>query len=690
MNDKKIDNIIAENKRRLELYFKTYDPLFGDENELVVKRNAFQFHGFSCLLPEQMFEDYPQLDDAESVQMSQAQVTSFIKELLIVRLKYDFEYFCFQCVKIQDKRTKQKIPFRLNYGQRKTVHVYEKQRLECRPIRGIICKARQWGGSTVTQIYMLWLQLFHYTNWHSAVISQLKEQAKNIRSMIQDVVKDYPNEIGEYSIKSFEGSPYIKIIPQRGCKVQIGSAENPDAIRSFDFSMLHMSEVGLWKSTAVKSADDLAQSAYATVPEVAGTFIVMESTAKGIGNFFHKNYQGAKNGSNSFAPIFVGWFEIENYALFKCAEDGQSILRDENGVPVSAIEDYKAVIKGFSEYEKIQWNQGATIEGIVWYRQYQKGMQYNDFQMKSEFPGTDIEAFQTKSNKFFEQNRIDYARSTCRVPLFQCDIRGDSDKDENALNNIYLDMDGYKEQGGLSVWIAPEQRKEHEPIITNQYLVVCDIGGKSHKADWSVISVFDRSSLIDAHGALEKAACWRGHIDHDLLAWKAAQIAKFYNNALLVVESNTLETRDQKEDIVNEGNHFYTVLDTIAEHYPNLYMRSTTPDKVVDKVQLKYGFHTNVRTKRLVYDECRRALRDGDYVERDYRAVDEMEFLENKPNGALGAIVGEHDDIIDTDAIGIYISEREMDRPREINPRTSLGGGSNGRHSNGNTGFASF
>lgn len=45
------------------------------------------------------------------------------------------------------------------------------------------------------------------------------------------------------------------------------------------------------------------------------------------------------------------------------------------------------------------------------------------------------------------------------------------------------------------------------------------------------------------------AAEWSGHIDMDLLAWKELQLAKMYGNALLVIESNTLETNKVKGNI---------------------------------------------------------------------------------------------------------------------------------------------
>ena len=85
----------------------------------------------------------------------------------------------------------------------------------------------------------------------------------------------------------------------------------------------------------------------------------------------------------------------------------------------------------------------------------------------------------------------------------------------------------------------PEKEDDDGEIVTDRYLTVVDIGGRSNKADWSVIVVFDRMFMVDG-GKPMVVAQWYGHCDIDRLAWRAAQIASFYNNSLLVIESNTL------------------------------------------------------------------------------------------------------------------------------------------------------
>lgn len=669
-------DILTENRRRLSVYFRQYDPVVGDVQMQVVPRQQVCLRGKDYFLPSEMVAAYPSLrqgdpeplryvcaDGSVACERERA-VTDYAlaQRLAQIRLRFDFEYWCFRCVKIQDKLSKRLIPFRLNYGQRCAAAAYEGMRLAGKPIRVIIVKARQWGGSTVTQVYMLWLQLYHYQRWHSAIVSQLKNQAINIRSMLTSVIANYPSSVPRFSITGFESLGNTRFIPERQCKIQVSSAETPDALRSFDFSMLHLSEVGLWKSTPAKSAEDLVQSLYSTVPYVEGSLIVMESTAKGVGNFFHKNYLAAVSGESVMRPLFVPWFAIENYAHFRHTKGGQAIERGPDGLPVSALSDPQRLVENFSPYQEKQWQQGATLEGIAWYADTQRGLQYSDFMMRSEYPGSDSEAFQAKSNRYYEQEQVDACRTTCRQPLLVGNLRGDAEKGGACLRNLRL-TGQHSPSDELRVWIRPD---DGLPPVSDRFLVVVDIGGLSQKADWSVISVFDRRSLSQPNGALERAATWRGHIDHDLLAWKAAQIAQWYGNALLAIESNTLETKDAVRIQDNGADHFFTVIDELAGVYPNLYMRSVAPEVAGDGVTRRYGWHTNVRTKYLAYDQSRASIRDGEFVEHDMRCCDEMDWLEKKPNGSLGAIVGQHDDLIDTTAIALYISTREMPLPRVL------------------------
>lgn len=625
-----IEKIIEENKKRLAEFEKPYDQLTGLGS--LVKRREITYNGLfgdtTIYLPETMFENklIQNLAKYKSIKtlirksiapVTDENIEALENHIATLRLKHDFEFWAITCATIQDKKTKRLIKFKLNRPQRRLVAKLEELRTKRVPIRIIILKARQWGGSTLVQLYMAWIQLMLKKSWHSAIIADVEEQARNIRNMYDRLIKNYPKELGKLTWKPFAGSVKSKVIDERNCIIGLGSAQKPDSLRSFDFSMLHQSEVGLWRDTQLKTAEDLAQSLQATVPDEPDTLVCLESTAKGVGNYFHKRWLDASTGDTAFVPFFVPWFEIENYQ--------------------KKIPDPISFIKSWGEYEHFLWELGATLEGIYWYVTTKKDYGYDDWRMNSEYPSTATEAFQSSGRRVFAPSYVLNARKTCKPPMFVGDIFPQL-KGPECFKDIRFES---LPKGKLFIWAMPDSTIE----VTDRYVVSMDIGGRTDKADYSVIKVFDRYWLLEG-GVPEVVAVWHGHIDQDLGAWKAAQIARFYNNAELIVEVNSLDRK-------SEGDHHFTVLDEIVDHYENLYARGEI-DKITQGVPLRYGFHTNRKTKPMVIDTLNALLRDLGYIERDARACDEMDSYEVKADGSYGAVDGEHDDHVMVTAIGLW------------------------------------
>lgn len=660
-NTKDRDKILLENEKRNRIYFRDVDQYHGDREGEVLPRFRINLLGNDYWLPEDMLEEpivrklkkksIRTLLQESGEEPDEENERRVFHDLMALRLEYDFEFYAVIIARIQDKQTKADIPLVLNRGQRKLLKAMEDMRRAGIPIRIVLVKARQWGGSTLTEMYFLWLQTFKYENWHSGIIAKVNTQAANIRAMVSKAVHNFPKEIMPLTIKQFEGMNNTKIIPQRGCRITISSAETPDVLRSYDFAMLHLSEVATWPDTAQKSGDDIAQTLASTIPDDQGTVIVEESTAKGVGGYFHDEWLYACSGETAEgkkAPVFVAWFEIKMYR--------------------KPIRDIDKFISMMSDYNWWQWRQGATLEGINWYNNYKKAQRWGDFQMRSEYPTTADEAFQTKAGKYFSDFMLETLREHNREPLFIGDIKGRGTIGSESLEDLYLEKDDSMNTERLKIWIMPDDPKGIR--ITNRFVVVVDIGGLTYRADNSVISVFDRAGLMDSHGCVERAALWVGHIDHDILAWKAAQIATFYHNALLVIESNTIDSKDKKSenDIAYEGDHSYTVLNEIADVYDNMYMRRTGPDKAKQRNTMNYGWHMNRKTKYQAYDDYRNKIRDRYYIEYSSEAANEASWLQLTKRGQIEAAKGRRDDIQDTTAVGVYISCNidEMDLPRKI------------------------
>jgi hypothetical protein len=435
-------------------------------------------------------------------------------------------------------------------------------------------------------------------------------------------------------LKNFEGSSKNKVLNETNCVISIGSMEKPENLRSGNIAMAHLSEIGFWKKTESRRPEDIIQTIVGSVSHYPFTFICKESTAKGVGNYFHNSWTAAKNDRSSDIPVVVAWFEIEMYQM-----------------PIeSKIEDFVASL---TEYEQYLWTLGATLEGIRWYRWKLSDMLFDEWRMQAEFPSTDIEAFQSTGARVFPPSYVQNMRKHIIAPEFAGEIFADSSTGAGAMKNIRLEE---TKGGNLSIWLRPDAGK-----WIDRYIISVDAGGTTTKADYSVISVIDRY-MLQFGGALERAAIWRGHIDHDRLAWKAVQLAVIYHNALIVVEKNYLDA-----DVDNEGDASYTILNEIADHYSNIY--HTTPvEKIKPGLPLNYGWHTNKSTKPLAIDTFKKLIRDDGYIEHSSPACDEADTYEWKPDGTLGATEGSHDDIIMSTAIGVTVAldNRFLGKPREI------------------------
>lgn len=600
------------------------------------------------------------LEDYMNVKYSEEDKEKVIEQFVRLRAKHDFAFWAAMYVFIKQKGGGEDVHFRLNRPQRKLIMRFERRRLQGKPIRLILLKARQWGGSTATQIYMAWLQLVHKVGLNSLIVGHVKDASTEVKDMFDKLIKEYPvsmlYEMGEAynetepKIVGVGQSGNIHRIPQRNCKIKVGTAEKPNSARGGDYNLVHCTEVGLWVTTDGKTPEQIVRSACSGILLKPYTMIVYESTANGTGNFFQREYDAAKNNKSQFEALFISWFEIEQYSAPIDNIKAFATKLWENRNNANAASDREESGK----YLWWLWEQGATLEAINWY--ILERSKYTDHgDMASEYPSDDVEAFVHSGARVFDKYNVEKFKKCCKAPKYVGDVYADGDEGEDALCNLRFKED---KQGLLWVWSKPDVDDKEE--VTDRYLVVVDIGGRGKKADWSVIVVFDRLNQMEG-GKPVVVAQWYGHIDMDMLAWKAAQIAAFYDNALLVIESNTLETHDKERQV--DGDMSGYILNQIKDVYSNLYARKQSDEEIQEGEPKKYGFHTNVATKPKIISTLVKVIREQLYVERDSRCLDEYLCYEKKKNGAFGAITGKHDDLLMTRAIGLHISFYEMEVP---------------------------
>ena len=324
------EKIIAENIKRLGAISAVYNPITG-EGSTSLPRKQVAIEGFPL---QKMFLPTTMLADESISRLVEVGATRYIEErdghnatnksivalwldFCLTRIKHDFEYWARSMTTISDKGKGRDIPFTLNRAQRQYLAAMERLRLTGEPIDIILCKARQWGGSTLTQLYMLWIQLVHKHNWNSVICGDIEKQSSIVAGMLAKVINRYPRwATGGRQITTapYQGAQKTRVISWSNSRYSLGSSQKPDSLRSEDISMAHLTEVGLWKATQGRKPEDLVQSIFGSIASGAYTMKVLESTAKGVGNFFHRTWIDATEGRNSFTPVFIPWYSIDIYS----------------------------------------------------------------------------------------------------------------------------------------------------------------------------------------------------------------------------------------------------------------------------------------------------------------------------------------------------------------------------------------
>lgn len=682
-----IEDILRENLRRNETAESVFDPVSGLGS--TGRRFKFKVTGLDAMwLPESM-RDEPEVRDLEEAGSldklllarlgrtpTQRDRERAALQFRRLRMRHDFAYWAATCAYIKNKAGGEDLLFRLNRPQRRLVEKFEEMRTAGRPIRLILLKARQWGGSTCSQLYMAWLQLMHRQGLNSLIIAHQGVGSDEIKDMFDRMMERYPYELlyepddkpqrEEKRVEWVGKSRTMIRVPSRNCKIKVGTAERPDSCRGGDYSLVHCSEVGIWKKTLGKTPEQILRSACSGVLLQPLTMIVYESTANGTGNFFHREYEAARRGESQFCSLFVSWFEIAQYSLPLTGDEREALARRllAGRTQEAAQNDREQP----GAYLWWLWEKGATLEAIAWY--ISERSKYSEHAlMASEYPSDDVEAFVHSGARVFDRYKVENLRQSCSHPLYtgEIDVPGAADiagrhisdtRRAELLRHVeFIPL----ENGGWKIWRLPDAER-----ITDRYVTVVDVGGRSMKSDWSVIAVFDRAPMLRGDGP-ELVAQWRGHTDFDILAWRAAMAARFFGEGLLVIESNTLETRDPDRDTDGDQSNF--LLNRLRDVYPNLYARARSEEEVRRGAPTRFGFHTNTATKPMIIATLVKVIREGLYTERDEAALDEFLAYERRQNGSYGAIAGCHDDLLMTRAIGLHICFHELEPPRRIQPR---------------------
>lgn len=519
------------------------------------------------------------------------------------RLLNDFEFYARKALKIRTKDAKI-IPFVLNRAQRRFLDAILRQWQETGRIRVVILKARQLGLSTVWGGFMYW-----WISQHKATKGIVVTHKADSTAALFDMTKRYHAEMPEFLRPSTERSNSKELkFDKLDSGYMIATAGADTVGRGETLQLAHLSEVGLWpKGKAKEIMNGLLQA----VPNEPDTFVAIESTARGMSGPFYEAWQAAVAGSSGYVGVFLPWFVDERYRV-EPPEDFKRTLEED---------EYVQLV--FDEYD--EWLDDAQLL----YRRQKIALDGLDL-WNQEYPTFPKDAFLTSGAPIFNLAKL--AERLEKLPEVKHRLDYDPVEQTMAPNP----------RGRLLLYREIDPRME--------YTIGVDVskgtGGEqgSAEGDWSVAQV------LDVHK--RQVAVWRGKVEPDYLAAILYHLGKLFNDARMAVEFNN-------HGILPNTMLFKTGIMVRGElvTYPNLYTREVY-DKQNDETKQELGFYTDVKTRPLIIDELRSAVRDGTLLLNDATTIDEMTtFVADPKSGKIEAEVGCHDDCVMALAIANHIHE---------------------------------
>jgi len=284
-----------------------------------------------------------------------------------------------------------------------------------------VLKARQLGVSTISECIISHRIVF-YGSIAALIASDVDDHTINLYEMVIRVLENLPWWMVPRSTdpkKDYRAKNQLISFYDQDSIIRFGSGKNMQGSKFQEkgsigtgqtLHQVHISEFALWAN-----AEQIYDSLLPAVPMSSKTFLVLESTAKGRNNEWHKTWERAKRGLGRLKPIFFPYYTDPNDYRLPAPVDWVPLAHTVNHAERVAATSHKWVGKTVI----------LTREQMFWYEQTYA--QYKDSRMLykflAEYCADDLEAFQASSQGVFPAELIDDIRQKVTKDPVLIDIR---------------------------------------------------------------------------------------------------------------------------------------------------------------------------------------------------------------------------------------------------------------------------
>jgi hypothetical protein len=533
---------------------------------------------------------------------------------------------------IRDRFSRRLVPFKLNYNQTavhsKLVELQQKRQL----LRLIVVKARRVGISSYADALGL-CQTLSRDGAKGLIVAHQFKSSKGLFEVPLNLVNRHLPHC--QSLAAMLNMPphtqHLITVPHADgeSQLEISTAGSVEGGRGLGMSFLHMSEAAYYPSLESFS------SLLPMVPRDLNSIIIIESTAQGRvgpGEHFYDYWSNAVEGRSEYVPVFLPWMDDP-----LCTADP----RRAEDAPIDD-EERELITRFNCTKGQLAWRR-LTIETEC------KGLVSLFHQ---EYPSTAEEAFVSTGDPVFEDHELKYCDTTIQKPMMVGTIRRDVDGMRFIPGEFEHDVT--REYIKLHVWELPQEK--------NWYYIGADAArglrapGEAVDAD----ELGDFASVVVWNGSTgNQTARVCARINPETLADWLDRLGRAYNTAMVSIELTG-----------NLGLWAQTVLRD-RYHYGNLYRWRNKDDKVRPaKAPVALGWETTMRTRPMMMDAFRSAIRERRVFVRDEALVRQMDACERSDDFRWQVKRG-HDDILISALVG-WICCEQWAPPRALETKNLL------------------
>jgi len=509
--------------------------------------------------------------------------------------KDNFTDFASDNIKIITKDARRGfVNFTFNDCQKKITEILDEQLSTDGKVRAIILKARQQGISTYCAGRVFWKTYFT-PHARSVVMAHDSATSDALFNMSRNIIRNMdslykPTELRSNAKEIVISSPHFKKDTTGEKPVssyRLYTAGSPEAGRGTTPTIAHLSEIAFWQHD-----EKILAGLFQGISEAPGTEVILESTANGARGEFYRLWRGALEGENEYTPIFLPWFTTSEYYR-------------------EPPEDFERS----SEEELLVENHDLNNGQLYWRRL--KIAEGGELKFRQEYPATPDEAFITAGKSVFALDKVNNL-----IPV-------------TPDKKMLFDFDSLtwetSKDGNLDIWEYPDW--------DSNYILAADVAlGVGQDYSCAVVMDTDRKVI----------ALYRdNYIDPSKFGDLLFYLGRYYNNALLTVESNSMGV---------------ATLSRLAQmNYINLY-KQTKISSISKEEGTTPGFRTTQVTKPHIIGNLKNAVENDDIWIASKTIIQELKDYVSTDSGRTEAAAGCHDDTIMATAIALETLRTHYDK----------------------------